>query len=219
MKKTWREKLGLQPRSKREVFTVDDPLILVDERPVQTICDTFDLCPEAQSLCKDQPAADVFLTRLVEAEHTMDAVRFLAHALPEQEAIHWACCCVEQVPDCREDANAREALTRAQAWVQGPCEMMQHQAARFYPQLNFEMPGAPSAWIIMAVAWSTAMDTEAEEPMALPPPCSTAYAAASAIILAATAQKELATERYRAFLDRGVAIAQGKEPLPRNTES
>lgn len=143
------------------------------------------------------PAA--LLERLVADEQLTAAVRFLAYALPEREAVWWACACVAHTGGAEVTADERRALDAAEAWVRHPGERMAQEAAWAAADAG---PGKPGAWPALAAFWSAAsasLDGQA------------GAGVETAVVRAADRGGDAARrpERLRRFIESGRDIAAG----------
>ncbi len=157
------------------------------------------LPPERQGLveeCGGEP--ERLLWRLRQSELLPEAVRMLAYALPEREAVWWSCMCVRHAAPSLPDAE-RCAVEAAEAWVRRPEPAMRHEAA-----LAASAPGyaAPGAWSALGAAWS-------QRERLLPDLCGGRGAATAVARAAAHGGPERATERLRRFIESGVDIGNG----------
>jgi hypothetical protein len=57
------------------------------------------------------------------------SIALLSYALPEREAVWWACMCVEHTASVAFPSEQQRALTVAQAWVWQPTEKRRYDAA------------------------------------------------------------------------------------------
>lgn len=191
-------------------FAVNEPLRLIANRTAAEICSDFEPQEEVRSHLSGKPMPHEFVNRLFHAGLYADATRFLAYGLPKRQTVWWACLCVRNVPACRNDEIAAEAMQAAEAWAKDPSEQKRETALTTGGRHNFKMPGAPAAWTAMAAGWSGGADVMNDEDAPAHPEHLTAHAASGAIILAATAEPGQTKEMYRKFLETGVQIAQGK---------
>ena len=186
-----------------------DAFAMLSDQTVAEICRDFELQQEAKAHLSGEPSPEQFLDRLVQAELYVDAARFLAYALPEREAVWWACLCVRSVPACFGDEISTRALEAAEAWVKDPVDTKRQAALEAVNEHKFEMPTAPAAWAAMAAGWSRGSTATPDETVSPSGEHLTAHAVSGAIMLAATAEPDRAAEIYRRFLETGVQIAQG----------
>jgi len=207
-----KEWLGGRFGGGRKPFVVAGPFAAPTRRDVAAVCREFALADEARPHLDGNPPPEAFLERLVRADLGVDAVRFLAYALPEPDAVRWACRCVRTVFACCTDPASAAALVAAETWVDRPEAARRDVALQTGRRQKFEMPAAAAAWTAMAAGWAggeAAASPDAENAPTLPPRCS-AHAAAGAILLAASAEPDRAAARIREFLELGVRIAHGK---------
>src|SRR3546814_717428 len=78
------------------------------------ICRLFELGEEGGLLLDEQMTPDAFLKALMERGLRMDAVRFLAHALPKREGQWWACLAAREAADADGRLEYRAALEAAE---------------------------------------------------------------------------------------------------------
>jgi hypothetical protein len=93
-------------------------------------------CEQAQALNKQQLSSD--------------AVKSLAHGLPEHAAVKWAAASSEKVANPAHAADS-QAISAAKAWTQNPTPANQKAAALAASKTDFKTPGA---WAAQAAAWS-----------------------------------------------------------------
>ena len=89
------------------------------------------------------------LDQLCRMDLVREAVRLLAYALPEREAVWWGCMCVAHAA-CPSAAE-RAALDAAEAWVRCPDEAAARQAAWAAAACGHHLAGA---WPALAAYWS-----------------------------------------------------------------
>ena len=190
-----------------------EPLIQLSRHNVADVCKDFDLQEESKTCLIGAVQPNAFLACLIDNKCYFDAVRFLAYALPNREAVWWACQCVRSVPVCFQgDEIAVQALESAEKWVLAPQPESCEFALAAGKKHSFEMPGAPAAWTAIAAACTQHELAEAEGHPE--PKLTTAYASAGAITMTATVENTLITERFTQFIDLGIEIAQGKKRVP-----
>ena len=71
-------------------------------------------------LLQDAPGPAVLLDRLSGLDLLWAAVRLLSYALPEREAVWWACRCVAHTAPAVMAILEQKALAAAEAWVRRP---------------------------------------------------------------------------------------------------
>ncbi len=80
------------------------------------------LSTEHRALLCQPGGTATLLARLQEARLLDEAVSLLSYALPEREAVWWACMCVEQSAPDRFDPAQRQILLVTREWVRSPGE-------------------------------------------------------------------------------------------------
>jgi pSer/pThr/pTyr-binding forkhead associated (FHA) protein len=173
----------------------------------KAIADIAPLEPASKELLvEDMPAAR-FVELLASREQYLDAVRVVAHALPKQLAVAWACRCVRVA--FGEDLSAAEsaALAAAEAWLTDPSEERRRAAGLAADAAK----QAPAGWAAMAAFWSGGSMAPPQAPVVPPGPTLTAHAAGGAIMLAAVSRHpEKAPQKYVEFLRIGEELMNGQ---------
>jgi hypothetical protein len=176
------------------------------------ICARYQLGDEAKKLLAEgrvDPEATPggFLDALVAAQAWLDALRFLAYALPRPEAVGWACTCVREVAASGEDLPGTRA---AEAWLRDPSDENRRAAMAVAENLEF---AGPDAWAAVAAFWADGSMAPPDAPAVPPGEEFTGHAAAGAVMLAAVrSEPEKAAEKQRRFVALGVEIANGARP-------
>jgi hypothetical protein len=181
------------------------PLIKIT-RPATEICGLFPLSPEARGLLAEGQSPAEFLDRVCAAEYRIDAIRFLAHALPAREVTWWACLAARD--GLAEGPSARlRALEAAEAWVYHPDE--EHRRAAMSAAAIVEND-SPAHWAALAAAWSGGSLAPPEAPVVPPGETLPAQAAVGAVLLAAIKNEpERAAEHHRRSIAQAIDIARG----------
>jgi len=171
------------------------------------ICQHFQLGEAAKALLRDDLTPRQYLDVLMEKQQFMDAVRFLAHALPKQEAVWWGCLCARQVAGVDPPAKITAALQAAEAWVANPSEDNRRAAM---PAAEAAELATPAGCAAMAAFWSGGSLGPPNTPVVPPGEYLTAHAVGGAVMLAAVlTEPEHASEKYRTFLAQGTEVAAG----------
>ena len=177
------------------------------------VCERFPIGAEARALLRAGMSPHEFLDTLIENGELVDAVQFVAHAMPKREVVWWA----YGAALATASAGVVEAALRAaEAWVIEPVE-----DRRVAAQVSAEAAGfdSPAGCAAAAAAWSGGSLAPPGAPVVPPGEHLTAHGAAAAVMLAAVSgPAEAIPEAYRALLADGLAIARGErlwpEPLP-----
>jgi hypothetical protein len=96
--------------------------------PTKTLQMKLVLPPPHQALWHDAGDPVGFLGALRRNELAGEAITFLSYALPEREAVWWACMCVLHTAPATLAPEQHHALTLAQEWVRKPTEDKRRQA-------------------------------------------------------------------------------------------
>lgn len=171
------------------------------------ICADIELDAAALGLLNPEVKPAFFLRCLIEKALHLDAVRFLARALPKREAIWWACLCARAVLGENPDPSVLKALEAAERWVYQPSEENRRLAFATAQATQFDHP---ASWAAMAAFWSGGSMAPPEVPAVPPADNLAGKAVAGAVLLAAVrTEPEKAAEKYLRFLEQGIDIAGG----------
>jgi hypothetical protein len=182
-------------------------LVKVTAKTAAEVCKHFPLGDEAKGLLRDGQTPAQFLDVLIEKEQFIDAIRFLAHALPKREAVWWACLCGRSVAGSSPPPNIAAALQAAEKWVGDPSEDNRRAAMPAAEAAELKTPAGCTA---MAAFWSGGSLAPPNVPVVPPGEYLTAHGAGSAVMLAAVqSEPEKAKEKYRKFLAEGTEVAKG----------
>ncbi len=158
------------------------------------------LPPEHAGLVDAAPEPPQLLAQLRDRQLWREAMRLLAYALPEREAVWWSAMCVAHTGSAMPDAE-KAAVAAAEAWVRRPGPATRRDAGLAAAAVGFAAPGAFCA---MGAVWS-------HRERFLPNLCG-GRGAATAVDLAVkrgAAEPERVRKRYEAFLDSGLDIGNG----------
>ena len=153
-------------------------------------------------------SAEQFLHWLIEQELYVEAIRYLAHALPAREAVWWACVSARRSLGGEPWPEDVAALEAAEAWVFKPQDDDLRRAAMQAAQATDLQSAAALAAVACFFSGGSIAPPEAEPEPPGEHLCSTM--AASAVLYAVTrGADERAPDRYRMLLDMGLDIAAG----------
>jgi hypothetical protein len=182
------------------------PLAKISAKTAAEICKHFKLDDPAKKLLRDDLTPQKFFDLLIENQQYPDAVRFLAHGLPKQEAVWWACLCVRAV-GAAAPPKAAGAVDAAEKWIADPSEDNRRAAQAAAEAAEM---GTPAGCVAMAAFWSGGSIAPPNVPVVPPGEFLTAHGVAGSIMLAAVqTEPAKAPEKYRKFFDLGVAVATG----------
>ncbi len=183
-----------------------------DWPPVAETVRRAGLPPETADLAADAPDGPVLIDRLREAALFPEAVRYLAFALPKRQAVWWACRCVRQGPLTAVSAApdpASVALEAAEQWAADPSETNRRAAGAAGESAG---AGTPAGCAAMAAFWSGGSLAPEGLPVVPPADDLTARGVTGAVMIAAVAiEPQHAPDRFRKFLDLGLAVAAGSD--------
>ena len=184
------------------------PLNKVTVKTASEVCARFKLSDEALPVTRQATTPAQCLDLLLEKQHYHDATRFLAHALPKREAVWWACLCARQAAPAAMSAPVSAALKLTEKWVNDPSEDNRRAAMPAAEAAGFSTPAGSAALGAFFSGGSLGPPNVPEIP---PAETLTGDAVAGAIMLAVVAKEpEKASEKYRAFLTKGIEVANGK---------
>jgi hypothetical protein len=101
------------------------------------------LAPEHLHLIVDCPTSRMLLDRLSGLGLLAEAARLIGYALPEREAVWWACMCVSHTAATDLAPEQQAALAAAEDWVWRPGHETRRRAARAALAAG---PDTPAAW-------------------------------------------------------------------------
>lgn len=184
-------------------------------RPVVTVrnlCEQAKLGDAAKALLKDEHTSRQFLELLVGKELFPDATRFLAFALPKREAVGWGCLCVRHSLGTEDAAQISKAQVAAERWVSNPDEK-NRQAAQ--AAIAEDGPENPSDLLALAAFYSGGSVVAPNlEPVPPPDHVTPQLVAGAVMIVAVQTKPEKAAEKYRVFLQKGMALMARMKPGP-----
>jgi hypothetical protein len=172
----------------------------------------FELAPEAKALLNTQTPPQ-FLAALLDYGHDLDALRFLAYAMPKRHAVYWAWLCVKEMkpkeaPPQEKAPLVTQALDAAHKWVLDPSETNRRACETAYTALGLEHPAAVVA---VAAFWSEGSLSPSGNPVVPPPAHLCAHGASSAVMLAAAkGDPAKIKDAYTQAVAQGVGVAAGK---------
>ncbi len=169
-----------------------------------TITSLFELEEQGAGLLNEQITPQDFVSLLIEHEDYIDAVRFMAYALPKREATWWACLCARSCLNDKSPQYDIKAIELAETWVYKPLVENGKAAFQVAQQSEFK---TPAAW---AAFWSGDNISMIDDAVVPPAEDLTAKAVIGAVMLSAVADSaEKINERYQKFVAQAIDIACG----------
>ncbi|HVA48806.1 MAG TPA: hypothetical protein VNH11_20740 [Pirellulales bacterium] len=185
------------------------PLNKVEAKTAAEICARFELGEQAKLLPREGIAPAAFLERLIGERQFLDAVRFLAYALPKREAIWWAARCARLVAGAASTPEQQSALEVTERWCAQPSEELRRAAMAASEKAQLK---TPAGCVALAVFFSGGSLAPPDVPVVPPADDLTARTVAGAVLMAAVvSQPEKAEEKYPRFLEQGIAVASGQD--------
>jgi pSer/pThr/pTyr-binding forkhead associated (FHA) protein len=169
--------------------------------PIAELARRAQVGEQAAALAADDLAPDAVVATLQQHDLPLDAIRFLAQALPPRDRVRWAARCVRAASGDALEPGDAEALCLADAWVDNPAEDVRRAAHAAAEAREF---ASPASWVAMAVFWSDGSMSPPQAPVVPADPAYAGQAAAGAVMLAAVVNPpEKAAERHQQFISWG----------------
>lgn len=174
---------------------------------LESLCATAQLSDEARGILGEVPPgppAD-FVRALVEREQFADAVRLIAHALPRREAVWWAWVCARRSAGASPPPAIAGALDAVERWIAQPDDANRRTAMKAAEEADI---GTPAGCAGLAAFFSGGSIAPPDAPAMPPAEHISARAVAGSVVLAAVvAEPELAAEKFRAYVQQGLDVA------------
>jgi hypothetical protein len=183
---------------------------ILSMEPLAAICSRIQLSDRAQQAATTRATPLEFFDSLVRIELFEDATRFLAHALPQCEAVGWAYFCARQVHSAPAAAPIEAALAAARAWVRNPENDERLAAGKAAEKAGLQTP----AGRVAAAAFLSGPNYDLPIALRKVRKNTTAIGVSAAVLAAAVwNDAEKKTGRFVRFLAEGRRIACGARPL------
>lgn len=145
-----------------------------------------------------------YLQALLDRALHVDAVRFLAHALPKREGIWWAWVCARRAAGDAPSASAQAALDATERWITQPSD--ENRRATITAAEGAGL-GTPAGCTALAAFLSGGSLGPTNAPPVPPGEFLTAQAITGAVVSAAVIREpERAPERFQAFIAQGLDV-------------
>jgi hypothetical protein len=185
----------------------DGPLTKVQATKAAEVCQHLDLKEEARPLLQPNLTPRDFLDALLAKRQYQAAIPFVAHALPQREAVWWGCLCLRHVSKAALPPAEDAAFKAAVQWVLQPTEENRGGAKGAGEVAGV---GVPAGALALAASWTGGSLAPANLPAVPPSPFMTAKGVAGAVLLAATkADPTKIADTQRLFVELGIDVAQG----------
>jgi hypothetical protein len=177
------------------------------------VCAEYEPTPDAIKIHRAGSTPQQFVEQLVQAGQYLDAIDFLAHALPKRDAVWWACLGLRHALGGTLTPQAFAALKAAAEWVLEPDEPRRLAAQAAGEAADF---GTPAGCIALAVYGSGGSLTPSNLPEVPPEPFMTAKAVSASLAMASVqaADPGAIPQVQRQLVELGMAIGEGKMGVP-----
>jgi hypothetical protein len=184
------------------------PFVKIGAATAAEICANFDLKDEAKKLLRDGMNPREFVAALIENKKYIDAIHFMAHALPVRDGIWWGCLCMQHAFGNDLTPPDRAAATAAVQWVMQPAE--ENRVASKAPA-----DAAPPPSVAGALAMAAFQSGGNVAPPNLPPKAPAPFAAAKSIALAVTlasikSEPVKIAQMQRSYVELAIEVAEGR---------
>jgi hypothetical protein len=180
--------------------------------PPEAVCRRARLSEEAAQLLDGDQTLLAYLYRLMKWQLYRDAIRVLAHALPQRPAIWWAWQCARVVSAPFPSPQVVTALEATGAWLADPSEERRRACGKAAADAG---PGTPAGSAALAAFWTGDDPNSIRRPSSCALEQFPAQAVGSAVVLAALEGDPAgAAGRYFRFLGDGIALATGIRSAP-----
>lgn len=181
-------------------------LIKIHAATAAEVCANFDLGRNARKLLRDGMNPQDFVAALIENKEFLDAIDFMAHALPVRDGLWWGCLCMQHALGDNLSPPDRAAATAAVQWLLNPTE--ENRAAAKAPSTAAEKT-SPAGALAMAASLTGGSIYPPELPFKPPPPFAVEQAIARAVTLASL-KVEPSKKTQRSYVELALEVAAGR---------
>ncbi|MGN1392587.1 MAG: DUF6931 family protein [Succinivibrionaceae bacterium] len=181
----------------------------IQDETVENILKTYEASPEILKVVNPQMSPDQFLQAAIDNKLYVDAVTFLAHALPLRESIYWAWLTISFLRNKFKNPKDLDVINSVQEWFTNPDDTTRRINGTLADELKL---ATGPAWLAEAVFWSGGSILQPKDPITEPPQYLYAKAVTGAICLGISLDEEdskVVTENYIKSLKIAFNIAQG----------
>ncbi|MFN8654566.1 MAG: hypothetical protein U0133_21885 [Gemmatimonadales bacterium] len=159
---------------------------------------------DATALLAPDIAHRAFVAKLVEKELWMDAVGYLAHALPKREGVWWAWVTAKRAAGPEPEPKIKESLEATEKWIAQPTDENRRVAFAKAEKADLGTAAGCSG----AAAFFAGDSLAPPNLQAVPPgEWDTAKAIAGAVLIAVTAtEPEKLKEKFQAAIQQGLDV-------------
>lgn len=185
-----------------------DPLVKVKAATAVEVCARFPARREAKALLENGMGPWQFLEALAAKKFYVDAIDFLAHALPPREGVWWGCLCFQHACGDKMPPPDKAAAKAAVQWVLQPTDSVRDTAKI---QAEAAGPASVSGVLAMAAYQAGSGLPSPDGPPAAVPPFASAKSVANAVKLACLKSGPAGiVQAQRSYVELGVGVAAGR---------
>ena len=163
------------------------------------------LSGDARQVAADVSDARSFAEKLSRTHHE-DAVRFLAHLLPNRESVLWAWSCAKSILPANASPALRASLATTEKWIAQPSD--EHRRAAMSAAQEAQVGTPVGAAGLAAFLSGESLAPAGANPITPAEHLACKAVAASIMLSAVSSEPEKAPAKYRDFLMRGFELAQ-----------
>lgn len=181
----------------------------IPDATIENIIKNYELSDDVAKLVQPTMAPDEFLQLTADKELYIDAVAFLAHALPLRESIYWAFLTVSFLKDKFTDDITARVPGAVEEWFKNSDEANRRLCGELAEALKLE--NGP-AWLAQAVFWSGGSILSPKDPETQPPAylyAKAVYGAVSLSICLNEDDPKKIVDNYKKALRIAFNLAQG----------
>jgi hypothetical protein len=188
--------------------------------PVKTvadICRVAEMDEAAMALWNDGLDPRDYIAQLVEHELFVDAIKFLAHALPKRQAVWWAWVSAKRAYDDEPPEAVKTTLEITGKWIAEPTDEYRRAAMTHAEAVGY---GTPAGSAALAAFLSGDSLAPPQLQAVAPPRYAAAKAISGAVILAAVSRDpQKANEQFQKFITQGLEVAEKTQLWGDNADS
>ncbi len=199
------------PEEKKSTNPTGDTATAAAALGLVGVCAYLEFADDIKPLASAATDGDELINQLVLKKKYQDAIRLRAYLLDKRQAVFWASLCLKEVSDVLpSDQDA--PLAAAEAWVKEPTEERRRASEKAAADSKYSGPGATLA---LSAFWSDgSLSPEGSDEVPPDDRLTSQGVTASLVMAAYLGEPTQAESRFKLFLTRGKAIADGSVPLP-----
>ncbi|MGI9625858.1 MAG: DUF6931 family protein [Longimicrobiales bacterium] len=179
--------------------------VLRSGKSVREICEAAAVTEESQALAGSQAKPVDFVGALADADQFVEAIGFLAHALPKREAVWWAWTCARDTAGTEPKEVIQAALDATGSWITDPTD--DNRRAAYQAAQDADI-GTPAGCAGAAAFFCGDTMGPPDQPPMPPGEYMAAKAIAGCILLSAATKPEEIGDLFRDFMSRGLDVAE-----------